>query len=73
MSQFILVIMPDTSDRIAARLDARLEQSLDYFYPLKDRELTGKKNKRLKIVIRRHYPADAVSTDLYTLKQNLVL
>jgi CheY-like chemotaxis protein len=73
LSQFILVTMPDTSDQIAARLDARLEQALDYFYPLKDRELSGKQNKRLKIVIRRHYPADGVSTDLYTLKQNLVL
>ncbi len=72
LSQFILVTMPDTSDQIAARLDARLEQSLDYFYPLKDRESDRKKNSRLKIVIRRHHPADGVFTDLYTLKQNLV-
>ncbi len=72
LSQFILVTVPDTSDQIATRLDARLEQALDYFYPLKDRESMKKKGSRLKVDLQRHYPADGGHVDLYTLKQNLV-
>lgn len=72
LSQFILVTSPDTADRIAARLKSRLEQALDYFYPLKDRESIREKSTRLTIDIQRHYLMDGALIDLYTLKQNLV-
>ena len=72
ISQFLLVTTIDVAEQIAARLKARLEQSLDYFYPLKDRESMAKKSSRLQVEIYRLQYADGGLTDLYTLKQNLV-
>jgi DNA-binding response OmpR family regulator len=37
-TEFILVTQPNTLPALSDRIRLRLEQSLDYFYPLKDRE-----------------------------------
>lgn len=72
-AQFILVTSPQAGEQIAARIQDRLEQSLDYFYPLKDRESVGSKNKRMKIDIRHYFPQDGRFGDLQALKDALVI
>jgi DNA-binding response OmpR family regulator len=73
LALFILVTSPEAAGPIAGRIHARLEQSLDYFYPLKDRENTGNRNKRLRIDLRQYRPMDGPYGDLHTLIDALVV
>ncbi len=38
VSEFVLVVAPDTMPALLDRVVSRLEQSLDYFYPIRDRD-----------------------------------
>ncbi len=46
-TEFILVVPPSNLAALAERLRLRLEQSMEYFYPIKDRELVAKRKDRL--------------------------
>ena len=48
-TDFVLVVSPVNLPILLERLRNRLEQSLDYFYPIKDREQASKQKDRLAI------------------------
>jgi len=48
-TDFILVVTPENLPILLERLRNRLEQSLDFFYPIKDREQVSKRKDRLAI------------------------
>jgi PleD family two-component response regulator len=50
-TDFVVVVSPATLPAFQERLQSRLEQSLDYFYPIKDREQASKRPDRLSIQI----------------------
>lgn len=72
-AQFILVISADTVSLVAARIRSRLEQSLDYFYPVKDRESGGIEGKRLQVVINQYQSDELPLEDLAAIKRYLVI
>ena len=48
-TDFIVVMTPANMSTFQERISPRLEQSLDYFYPIKDREQASKQPKRLSV------------------------
>jgi PleD family two-component response regulator len=50
-TDFVIVISPANLAAFQERIRTRLEQSLDYFYPIKDREQASKRSDRLSIQI----------------------
>ncbi len=50
-SDFVLVVVPANLQTLNERLRACLEQSLDYFYAIKDREQVAKRKNRLAVKI----------------------
>jgi PleD family two-component response regulator len=50
-TDFVLVVTPTDLPSFQERIRSRLEQSLDYFYPIKDREQATKQPDRLAIQI----------------------
>ena len=50
-TDFVVVISPASLPAFEERIRSRLEQSLDYFYPIKDREQATKQPDRLSIQI----------------------
>jgi len=50
-TDFVLVVSPGKLSSLQQLIRKRLEQSLDYFYPIKDREQASKSEKRLVIKV----------------------
>jgi DNA-binding response OmpR family regulator len=50
-TDFVVVVAPATIAPFEERIRSRLEQSLDYFYPIKDRESASRQEDRLAIYI----------------------
>ncbi len=50
-SDFVVVLSPESLIAFQEKIRSRLEQSLDYFYPLKDREQAAKSADRLAIQV----------------------
>jgi PleD family two-component response regulator len=50
-TDFVVVVPPANLPSFQERIRSRLEQSLDYFYPMKDRELAAKRVDRLAVQI----------------------
>lgn len=50
-TEFVLVVPQPNLSPLQERLRTRLEQSLDYFYPIKDREQAAKRKDRLAVKI----------------------
>ncbi len=50
-TDFVVVLVPANLPAFQERIRSRLEQSLDYFYPIKDREQAAKQPDRLAIQI----------------------
>jgi hypothetical protein len=50
-TDFVVVVAPANLPAFQERIRSRLEQSLDYFYPLKDREQASRQAYRLAIQI----------------------
>jgi DNA-binding response OmpR family regulator len=50
-TDFVVVMTPSNLSTFRERIQSRLEQSLDYFYPIKDREKASKQSNRLSIVV----------------------
>jgi len=48
-TDFVVIMSPNTMTSFQERIRSRLEQSLDYFYPIKDREQASKLPDRLSI------------------------
>lgn len=75
-TDFVVVMTPDTLSTFREKIKSRLEQSLDYFYPIKDREQASKRPDRLSIkvadvpsVFGRYSSVDQLKKDL--LSKNL--
>lgn len=71
--QFVLVISSEAASQIVARIRSRLEQSLDYFYPLKDREHRRTDDDRLQVEIKQYLPEEIPSGDSESIKLHLML
>lgn len=56
-TDFLLITSPGNRSALEERLRTRLEQSLDYFYPIKDREQAGGRTDRLSIKLAGLQPA----------------
>jgi DNA-binding response OmpR family regulator len=50
-TDFVLVVYPSKLSALQERVRTRLEQSLDYFYPIKDRDQVSKRKDRLVIKV----------------------
>lgn len=50
-TDFVVILSPNTMPSFQERIRSRLEQSLDYFYPIKDREQASKLPNRLSIKV----------------------
>jgi hypothetical protein len=48
-TDFILVLPPSNLAALSEKLRVRLEQSVEYFYPIKDREQMAKSSSRLNV------------------------
>ena len=48
-ADFAVIISPDTLPAFQEKIKSRLEQSLDYFYPINDREPAAKRTDRLAV------------------------
>ena len=48
-ADFVLTVAPSNLSALYERLHSRLDQSLDYFYPIKDREQASKRKDRLVV------------------------
>jgi GGDEF domain-containing protein len=50
-TDFVVVMTSSNLSKFHERIQSRLEQSLDFFYPIKDREKASKQSNRLSIVV----------------------
>jgi DNA-binding response OmpR family regulator len=50
-TDFVIVMAPTNMPTFYERISSRLEQSLDYFYPIKDREQASKQSDRLSVKV----------------------
>lgn len=71
-TEFVLVTIPNHLPVLTERIRDRLEQSLDYFYPLKDRGQDSFTGKRLAVTISRLLASDGPFADLDGLKAELL-
>lgn len=73
-SSFVIISTPDKIDAIRERIELRLQNSLEYFYPLKDRDKvrnSGEQN-RLQLVIGTLTGKDSEFNSLDELKTALL-
>jgi CheY-like chemotaxis protein len=71
-TDFILITQPERGGRLRESIFSRLVQSLEYFYPIKDREPTTLGIKRLNVRIDVLKPEDGAFTSLDSLKSALM-
>jgi PleD family two-component response regulator len=71
-TDFIVVVPPTTLPPFQERIRSRLEQSLDYFYPIKDRETAAKQPNRLAIQINEIPSVYGRYTSVDQLKKELL-
>jgi hypothetical protein len=67
-----VVVSPATMQPFQERIKTRLEQSLDYFYPIKDRENAARQPDRLAIHIREFPSIYGHYTSVEQLKKDLL-
>lgn len=72
ITDFILVTTPSTLPALTERIRSRLEQSLDYFYPLKDRDRGTNKSSRLGVGMAQLTSNDGPFASLEDLKARLL-
>jgi DNA-binding response OmpR family regulator len=70
-TEFLLVTGPNNLPGLIERIRSRLEQSLDYFYPLKDRGKLPLSGKRLSVHFGQLSASDGPFKTLEALKANL--
>lgn len=71
-TDFVVVVSPATLLPFQERIKSRLEQSLDYFYPIKDRENATKQPDRLSIQISEVPSIYGRYTSVEQLKKDLL-
>ena len=71
-TDFVVVVSPDTMPPFQERIRSRLEQSLDYFYPIKDRENASQRSDRLAIQINEGPSVYGRYTSVEQLKKELL-
>ncbi len=67
-AEFVLITAPHNIPALAERIRGRLEQSLDYFYPLKDRGAEVPKRKKLSVRMSQLSDSQGPFIDLDSLK-----
>lgn len=70
-AEFLIITQKAMLPPIEERVQSRLEQSMDYFYPLKDREEIQKQPKRLDVSIKQLTADDGPFNDLEALRHRL--
>ncbi len=70
-SDFILVIPSSNLAALRERLQSRLEQAIDYFYPIRDREQASKSKNRLAVTMAEAPSLSGRFTDAKQLKADL--
>jgi DNA-binding response OmpR family regulator len=75
-TEFVVAVPSANMPGLEERLRARLEQSVDYFYPIRDREKTARRGDRLVVKMAGIQPgmgrfegADQLKTELLRLKR----
>lgn len=71
-TDFVVVVSPATMPPFQERIKSRLEQSLDYFYPIKDRENASKQPDRLAVQIHEIPSVYGRYTSVEQLKKDLM-
>jgi PleD family two-component response regulator len=71
-TDFVLVAPPANLSVLQEKLRARLEQSMDYFYPIKDREQAAKRADRLRVKIAEINSVKGKFTEVDKLKTELL-
>lgn len=71
-TDFAVVVSPSNLEPFQERIRSRLEQSLDYFYPIKDREQASKRQDRLAIQISEIPSVYGRYTSVDQLKKELL-
>ncbi len=71
-TDFILVVPPSNLAALSEKLRMRLEQSIEYFYPIKDREQMAKSSSRLKVKIAEIASLQNGFTDINQMKTDLL-
>jgi DNA-binding response OmpR family regulator len=71
-SEFVVVTNEEVVTSLDERIRSRLDQSLDYFYPLRDRETPKDPSKRLSVRMAVLSPGDGPFKDLDHLKTILL-
>ena len=71
-TDFVVVVSPSSLPTFEERVRSRLEQSLDYFYPIKDRELAAQRPDRLAIQISEVPSVYGRFSSVDKLKQDLL-
>jgi PleD family two-component response regulator len=71
-TQFVLVTVPANLPGLSGRISSRLEQALDYFYPLKDREQNNFQHNRLSVHLHKLLGSQGPFNNLPHLKEELL-
>jgi DNA-binding response OmpR family regulator len=71
-TDFILVIPPSNLSVLGEKLRARLDQSMEYFYPIKDREEMSSRKDRLNAKLSELTLSNGKHSDLEQVKAELV-
>ncbi len=71
-TDFVLVTSPEKAPLLKERIRTQLEQSLEYFYPIKDREQAASGGKWLAVEFGVLLPIDGNFTDCGRLKSVLL-
>ncbi len=71
-TDFVLMISSKNLPALQERVSTRLEQSLDYFYPIKDRDRASKRSDRLVIKVVEVPSGGGKFPDVDTLKKELL-
>jgi DNA-binding response OmpR family regulator len=70
-AEFVLITSPDTAAKLKERIFGRLDRSLEYFYPIKDREKSTRDKQRLVFKISVIQSSDGSYTSLEVLKESI--
>ena len=71
-TDFVLMVSSAKLPALQERVHTRLEQSLDYFYPIKDRDEVSERNDRLAIKVVELPSIDSRFNNLDALKKELL-
>jgi DNA-binding response OmpR family regulator len=71
-TDFLLVLPPANLPALSEKLRARLDQSMEYFYPIKDREAMGQRADRLNAKLSELVLSDGKYNDIGQVKAELV-